>query len=215
LAHRIVRTIKNRFGATAELGIYEMRHNGLREVTNPSALLIAQREHDLSSGIAIGASLEGNRSLLIELQALVSPATYGTVQRSSTGFDARRLNMLLAVLEKRAGLRLGTQDVFLNITGGLSVEDPALDLAVCVALASSLQDHVVSQHHCFAAEVGLGGEIRGVSRIEQRIAEADKLGFRTIFISQHNYNSLARKDFNISIKFATKINDVLNILFKT
>ncbi len=211
LAYRIVRTIKNRFGATAELGIYEMRHNGLHEVANPSELLISQRAQSLS-GIAIGASLEGNRSLLIELQALVSPATYGTAQRSTTGFDTKRLNMLLAVLEKRVGLRLGIQDVFLNVAGGLSVEDPALDLAVCVALVSSLQDQVLPQHYCFAAEVGLGGEIRGVSRIEQRIAEADKLGFKAIFISQYNQKGLSGKDFKITIKPMTRIEEVLAIL---
>lgn len=211
LAYRIVRTIKNRFGATAELGIYEMRHNGLREVTNPSELLISQREQSLS-GIAIGASLEGNRSLLIELQALVSPATYGTAQRSTTGFDTKRLNMLLAVLEKRVGLRLGIQDVFLNVAGGLSVEDPALDLAVCMALVSSLQDQAVPQHYCFAAEVGLGGEIRGVGRIEQRIAEADKLGFKAIFISQYNQKRLSRQDLNIAVKPMARIEEVLAIL---
>jgi DNA repair protein RadA/Sms len=211
LAYRMVRTIKNRFGATAELGIYEMRHNGLREVTNPSELLISQQEQGLS-GMAIGASLEGNRSLLIELQALVSPATYGTAQRSTTGFDTKRLNMLLAVLEKRVGLRLGTQDVFLNIAGGLSVEDPALDLAVCVALVSSLQDQALPQHYCFAAEVGLGGEIRGVSRVEQRIAEAAKLGFTTIFISQYNQKELATKDFKIAIRPVARIDEILHIL---
>ncbi len=211
LAYRIVRTIKNRFGATSELGIYEMRHNGLREVTNPSELLISQREHSLS-GMAIGASLEGNRSLLIELQALVSPATYGTAQRSTTGFDTKRLNMLLAVLEKRVGLRLGTQDVFLNIAGGLSVEDPALDLAVCVALASSLRDQVLPQDYCFAAEVGLGGEIRGVSRVEQRIAESAKLGFKTIFISQYNQKGLATKDFKITIRPMARIDEILDVL---
>jgi len=211
LSYRIVRTIKNRFGATAELGIYEMRHNGLRAVTNPSELLISQREQSIS-GIAIGSSLEGNRSLLIEIQALISPAIYGTAQRSTTGFDTKRLNMLLAVLEQKGGLRLGTQDVFLNIAGGLSVEDPALDLAVCVALASSLHNQVFSQHHCFAAEVGLGGEIRGVSRIEQRIAEADKLGFKTIFISQYNQKGLSRQNFKIAIRPMARIDEILNVL---
>ena len=211
LAYRIVRTIKNRFGATAELGIYEMIHSGLREVTNPSELLIAQREQGLS-GIAIGASLEGNRSLLIELQALVSPTNYGNAQRSTTGFDTKRLNMLLAVLEKRAGLRLGTQDVFLNIAGGLSVEDPALDLAICVALASSLQDQVIPQHYCFAAEIGLGGEIRGVSRIEQRIAEAEKLGFKAIFIAQHNHKGLPERNLKITIRPTRNIKEVMDTL---
>ena len=212
LTYRIIRTIKNRFGATAELGIYEMYHSGLREVTNPSELLISQREQNLS-GMAIGASLEGNRTLLIELQALVSPASYGTAQRSTTGFDTKRLNMLLAVLEKRAGLRLGTQDVFLNIAGGLSVEDTALDLAACVALASSLQDRILPQHCCFAAEVGLGGEIRGVSRIEQRIAEAEKLGFKVIFISQHNQERLVKQDRKITIRSMSRIDEMLNALF--
>lgn len=215
LMYRIVRTIKNRFGATSELGIYEMHPGGLREVDNPSELLISQREQGLS-GMAIGASLEGNRSLLIELQALVGPATYGTAQRSATGFDTKRLNMLLAVLEKRAGLRLGTQDVFLNIAGGLSVEDPALDLAVCVALVSSLQDRVVSQHYCFAAEVGLGGEIRGVSRIEQRVSEAEKLGFKVIFVSQHNQKKLVEQDprNGIDIRPVSKIDELLTTLFR-
>lgn len=192
LAYRIIRTVKNRFGATAELGIYEMRQQGLREVNNPSELLISQRTHTLS-GIAIGASLEGNRPLLIEIQALVSAANYGTAQRTTTGFDIKRLHMLLAVLEKRAGLYLSTQDVFLNIAGGLRVEDPALDLAVCMAIASSLKDRVVPQRYCFAAEVGLGGEIRGVSRVEQRIAEATKLGFEAIFVSKYNFKNLAKQ----------------------
>ncbi|MHA7877347.1 MAG: DNA repair protein RadA [Bacteroidota bacterium] len=213
LTYRIVRAVKNRFGATAELAIYEMFHNGLREVTNPAELLISQREQNLS-GMAIGASLEGNRPLLIELQALVSPANYGNAQRSTTGFDIKRLNMLLAVLEKRAGLRLGTQDVFLNIAGGLSVADPALDLAVCVALASSLQESAITQDYCFAAEVGLGGEIRGVSRIEQRIVEADKLGFSTIFISQQNQKKLAKQNVKINIISMARINDILAALFR-
>ncbi len=209
LAYRIVRTIKNRFGSTAELGIYAMHHHGLRQVSNPSELLISQREAPLS-GIAIGASLEGNRPLLIETQALVSPATYGTAQRSTTGFDIKRLHMLLAVLEKRVGLRLGVQDVFLNIAGGLSVEDPALDLAVCIALTSSLRDQVVPQHYSFAAEVGLGGEVRGVSRIEQRIAEATKLGFEDIFVAKHNLKGLAKHDFTINIRPVTKIEEVVS-----
>lgn len=211
LSYRIVRTIKNRFGATSELGIYEMHQNGLHAVQNPSELLISQREQGLS-GVAIGASLEGNRSLLIELQALVSPMSYGNAQRSTTGFDSKRLNMLLAVLEKRGGLSLSTQDVFLNIAGGLRVEDPALDLAVCAALASSLHNCVLSQDYCFAAEVGLGGEMRGVSRIGQRIAEANKLGFKAIFISQHDQNRLTKQDFNIAIRAFSSIKEVLNDL---
>lgn len=212
LNYRIVRAIKNRFGATAELGIYEMHHNGLRQVTNPSELLISQRTHALS-GIAIGASLEGTRSLLIELQALVSPATYGTPQRSTTGFDTKRLNMLLAVLEKRVGLRFSTQDIFLNIAGGLSVGDPALDLAACVALASSLRDREVPQAYCFAAEVGLGGEIRAVNRVEQRIAEADKLGFEKIFISPYNQKRLNTQSFTIEIKPISRIEELVSSLF--
>jgi len=213
LAYRIVRTIKNRFGPTAEIGIYEMLHHGLREVNNPSELLISQRAQELN-GIAIGALLEGNRSLLIELQALVSPATYSTVQRSTTGFDIKRLNMLLAVLEKRVGLRLNTQDVFLNVAGGLSVEDPALDLAVCMALTSSLKNQPLHQHYCFAAEVGLGGEIRGVSRIEQRISEAARLGFKAIFISPYNQKGLAKQDLNIAIRPITEIDEILTLLHK-
>jgi DNA repair protein RadA/Sms len=214
LAYRIVRTIKNRFGATSELGIYEMRNNGLREVTNPSELLLSQRENILS-GIAIGAFLEGNRSLLIEVQALVSPATYGTPQRATTGFDSKRLNMLLAVLEKRAGLRLGIQDVFLNIAGGLKVEDPALDLAVCLAIASSLQDQAIPQDSCFAAEVGLGGEIRGVNRIEQRIIEAARLGFKQIFISKYNQKELDAKDFSIVVQPVATIQEAISYLKRT
>ena len=211
LAYRIVRTIKNRFGATAELGIYEMHNHGLREVTNPCELLISQRADNLS-GIAIGAFLEGNRSLLIEVQALVSPATYGTPQRAATGLDSKRLNMLLAVLEKRAGLRLAIQDVFLNIAGGLKVEDPALDLAVCLAIASSLKDRVIPQRYCFAAEVGLGGEIRSVSRIEQRIAETAKLGFQQIFIAKYNRKGVAPKDLSIAIHPVATISEVINHL---
>jgi DNA repair protein RadA/Sms len=212
LSYRIVRAIKNRFGATSELGIYEMRNNGLREVTNPSELLISQRENELS-GVAIGAFLEGNRSLLVEVQALVSVATYGTPQRATTGFDSKRMNMLLAVLEKRAGLRLGVKDVFLNIAGGLKVEDPALDLSVCMAIASSLKDQAIPQAYCFAAEVGLGGEIRGVSRIEQRIIEADRLGFKKIFISTYNQKELDTKKFSIAIQPVYTIQDVISCLW--
>lgn len=197
-AYRIVRTIKNRFGATAELAIYEMHSHGLREVANPSELFMAQRVDNLS-GIAIGAFLEGNRPLLIEAQALVSSATYGTPQRATTGFDSKRLNMLLAVLEKRAGLRLVVQDVFLNIAGGLKVEDPALDLAVCLAIAAALKDCAIPPHCCFAAEVGLGGETRGVSRVEQRIAEAERLGFQQIFIAEHNLKGPVAEEFSINV----------------
>lgn len=213
MAYRILRTIKNRFGSTSELGIYEMTDAGLRQVTNPSEILISQREGDLS-GITIGATLEGNRPLLIEIQSLVSTATYGTPQRSSTGFDAKRLNMLLAVLEKRVGYRLGVQDVFLNIAGGLKVEDPAIDLAVCASIVSSFLDVPVSGHICFAAEVGLGGEIRAVNRIESRITEAEKLGFEEIFISKFNLKGLDAKKFKIAIKAYTKLEDMIGELMR-
>lgn len=190
LSYRILRTSKNRFGPTSELGIYEMQEQGLRGVDNPSEILISQREEDLS-GVAIAASLEGNRPLLIETQALVSPSVYGTSQRTSTGFDNRRLNMLLAVLEKRSGFRLGTQDVFLNIAGGLRIEDPAVDLAVAVAVVSSLNDMPIPGKVCFSGEVGLGGEIRAVNRIQQRIKEAEKLGFSTIYLSKYAIKGLS------------------------
>ena len=175
--YRILRAQKNRFGSTAELGIYEMQNNGLREVSNPSEILISDKDEGLT-GIAISATLEGMRPLMIEVQALVSSAVYGTPQRSSTGFNIKRLNMLLAVLEKKAGFRLGAKDVFLNIAGGLKVEDPAIDLAVVCAVLSSTRDEPIPQDVCFAAEMGLSGEIRAVSRIEQRIIEAEKLGFK-------------------------------------
>ena len=184
LSYRILRTSKNRFGPTSELGIYEMQEVGLRGVNNPSEILISQREEDLS-GVAIAASLEGNRPLLIEIQSLVSTAAYGTPQRTSTGFDGRRLNMLLAVLEKRDGFRLGTQDVFLNIAGGLRIEDPAVDLAVAVAVISSLNEMPVPGKVCFCGEVGLGGEIRAVNRVQHRITEAAKLGFSRIYLSKY------------------------------
>lgn len=212
LSYRILRTTKNRFGSTSELGIYEMRSSGLREVTNPSEILLSQREGDLS-GITIGTTLEGNRPLLIEVQSLVSAATYGTPQRSSTGFDAKRLNMLLAVLEKRGGYRLGNQDVFLNIAGGFKIEDPAIDLAVCVSIISSLEDVPISDQICFAAEVGLGGEVRAVNRIENRIAEAQKLGFKTIYISKFNAKGLDLPSFQIAVKPVSKIGDMVEELF--
>ncbi len=207
LAYRILRTTKNRFGSTSELGIYEMLESGLREVTNPSEILISQRDEDFT-GITIGAMLEGNRPLLIEIQSLVSIATYGTPQRSSTGFDAKRLNMILAVLEKRGGFRLGNQDVFLNIAGGLKVEDPAIDLAVCTSIVSSYEDISIPNTVCFAAEVGLGGEVRAVNRIEQRIAEAQKLGFKEIWISKFNAKGLNVDAYDIKIRMASKLEDV-------
>ncbi|MDO1445755.1 DNA repair protein RadA [Rhodocytophaga aerolata] len=207
MAYRILRTTKNRFGSTSELGIYEMQGSGLREVSNPSEILISQREEELS-GSTIGAMLEGNRPLLIEIQSLVSPATYGTPQRSSTGFDAKRLNMLLAVLEKRGGIRLGVQDVFLNIAGGLKVEDPAIDLAVCASIVSSYEDISIPHTTCFAAEVGLGGEVRAVNRIENRISEAEKLGFKEIYISKYNTKGLDFKQFNIRVHAVAKLEEI-------
>jgi DNA repair protein RadA/Sms len=210
MAYRILRTTKNRFGSTSELGIYEMTDAGLRQVTNPSEILISQREGDLS-GIT---TLEGNRPLLIEIQSLVSTATYGTPQRSSTGFDAKRLNMLLAVLEKRVGYRLGVQDVFLNIAGGLKVEDPAIDLAVCASIVSSFLDIPVSGRICFAAEVGLGGEIRAVNRIESRITEAEKLGFEQIYVSKFSLKGVDTKKFKIALKSYTKLEDMIEKLMR-
>jgi DNA repair protein RadA/Sms len=205
--YRILRTTKNRFGSTDELGIYEMLGTGLRQVTNPSEILISQRDEALS-GVTIGSMMEGNRPLLIETQALVSVANYGTPQRSSTGFDAKRLNMLLAVLEKRGGFRLGQQDVFLNIAGGLRVEDPAIDLAVCAAIVSSYEDIAIPPSVAFAAEVGLGGEVRAVSRIESRIAEAEKLGFKKIFISKYNLKGLDTRNYKIQIKPVSRLDEV-------
>jgi len=208
LSYRILRTIKNRFGSTSELGIYEMRATGLREVSNPSEILLSQRE-DALSGVAIGTTLEGNRPLLVEVQSLVSAATYGTPQRSSTGFDVKRMNMLLAVLEKRGGYRLGAQDVFLNIAGGFRIEDPAIDLAVCMSLISSYEDVAIRDQYCFAAEVGLGGEVRAVNRIESRIAEAEKLGFKEIFISRFSVKGLDTDSFKIKIHPIARLAEVV------
>ncbi len=211
--YRILRTTKNRFGSTSELGIYEMLGSGLRQVTNPSEILISQREEQLS-GITIGSMLEGNRPLMIEIQSLVSVANYGTPQRSSTGFDNKRLQMLLAVLEKRGGFRLGTQDVFLNVAGGLRVEDPAIDLAVVTSIASSFEDTFVAPSVCFAGEVGLGGEVRAVSRIESRIAEAEKLGFKKVFISKYNTKGLIFKSYDIQIVPVAKLDEVFGELLR-
>lgn len=211
LSYRILRTVKNRFGSTSELGIYEMQTDGLRQVSNPSEILISQKADDLT-GIAIGATIEGNRPLLIEIQSLVSSATYGTPQRSSTGFDAKRLNMLLAVLEKRGGLRFGAQDVFLNVAGGIRIDEPALDLAVCASLVSAYHDIAISDKVAFAAEVGLGGEIRAVNRIESRIAEAEKLGFEQIYISKFNTKGLDLKGKNVEVKPFTKLKEVFEDL---
>ncbi|MEX0360991.1 MAG: magnesium chelatase domain-containing protein, partial [Allomuricauda sp.] len=208
--YRILRSLKNRFGSTAELGIYEMQGSGLREVNNPSEVLISKNEEDLS-GTAIAATVEGMRPLLIEIQALVSTAVYGTPQRSGTGFNAKRLNMLLAVLEKRAGFKLGAKDVFLNITGGISVDDPAIDLAVVAAILSSNADIPIEKGVCFAAEVGLAGEIRPVQRVDQRILEAEKLGFNKIFVSKNN--KIGLKNTAIQIQLVSKIEDVVHSLF--
>ena len=205
--YRILRTAKNRFGSASELGIYEMLGSGLRQVTNPSEILISQREEQLS-GVTIASMMEGNRPLMIEIQSLVSVANYGTPQRSSTGFDAKRLQMLLAVLEKRGGFRLGIQDVFLNIAGGLKVEDPAIDLAVVTSIVSSFEDAPIPSSVCFAAEVGLGGEVRAVNRIESRISEAEKLGFKKIFISKYNTKGLIFRDYAIEIRPIAKLEEV-------
>jgi len=209
--YRILRSLKNRFGSTSELGIYEMNDSGLREVSNPSEILLSDRDEPVS-GIAIAAMVEGMRPMLIETQALVSSAVYGTPQRSATGFDARRLNMLLAVLEKRSGFRLGSKDVFLNIAGGIRVDDPSIDLAVVAAVLSSNADTPIDGKTCFAAEVGLSGEIRPVTRIEQRISEAEKLGFSRIFISRYNLKGLVRKKLTIEIVPAGRLEEVYSKL---
>jgi DNA repair protein RadA/Sms len=208
--YRILRAQKNRFGSTSELGIYEMLNSGLREVSNPSEILISEKDSDLT-GTAISATLEGMRPLMIEVQALVSSAVYGTPQRSATGYNIKRLNMLLAVLEKRAGFRLGAKDVFLNIAGGLNVEDPAIDLAVVCAILSSNEDVSIPQNFCFAAEVGLAGEIRAVNKIEQRIVEAEKLGFEKIIVSR--FNKIPSKNHSIQIIKVSKIEEVVQHLF--
>ncbi|WP_196885696.1 DNA repair protein RadA [Aureivirga sp. CE67] len=208
--YRILRAKKNRFGSTSELGIFEMQSFGLREVSNPSEILISQKDDSLS-GTAIAATLEGARPLMIEIQALVSTAVYGTPQRSSTGYDLKRLNMLLAVLEKRAGFRLGAKDVFLNIAGGIKVDDPAIDLAVIAAILSSNEDDPIPHDYCFAAEIGLSGEVRPVPRVNQRILEAEKLGFNRIFVSR--FSKLTVKNTGIQIIQVSKIEDIYNALF--
>ena len=209
-SYRILRAQKNRFGSTSELGIYEMLSSGLREVSNPSEILISEKDGDLS-GTAIAATLEGVRPLMIEVQALVSSAVYGTPQRSATGYNLKRLNMILAVLEKRAGFRLGAKDVFLNITGGIHVDDPAIDLAVISAILSSNNDEAIPQNYCFAAEIGLAGEIRAVNKIEQRISEAEKLGFDKVFVSK--FNKISKKNRGISVVPISKIEDLYTLLF--
>lgn len=210
--YRILRTLKNRFGSTAELGIYEMTGEGMRAVSNPSEILISQKEDNLS-GSAIAASMEGMRPLLIETQALVTQSVYGTPQRTVSGFDLRRLQLLLAVLEKRGGFLFGMKDVFVNIAGGLKVEDPSIDLAIIAALLSSYEDAPLSQQICFAGEVGLNGEIRAVNRIEQRIAEAEKLGFGKIIVSRYNKKGFNEKQFNIEIVALGKVEGLYKFLF--
>lgn len=208
--YRILRAIKNRFGSTSEIGIFEMQHSGLREVSNPSEMLMSHNNLGLS-GTAIGAMIEGIRPLLIEVQALVSTAAYGTPQRSATGFDARRLNMLLAVLEKRVGFKLSQKDVFLNIAGGLKVSDPALDLAVISAILSSNMDIAIDPSVCLAGEIGLTGEIRPINRIEQRISEAEKLGFKKIVIPRFKNMDVSGRQ--IQVLTAEKVEDAFKILF--
>jgi DNA repair protein RadA/Sms len=210
--YRLLRATKNRFGNTNEMGIYEMQGEGLKEVINPSEILITNREN-ATSGVAIAATMEGNRPLLIETQALVSSAAYGVPQRSSTGFDLRRLSMLLAVLEKRCGFRLGVKDVFINIAGGIRVEDPGIDLALVCAILSSNEDLPIPQAVCFAAEVGLTGEIRPVNRIEQRISEAEKLGFEKIYISSFNIKGLSLKNYKIEVVAVSKMEEAFSKLF--
>jgi DNA repair protein RadA/Sms len=214
-AYRILRTIKNRFGSSSELGIYEMTDRGMRGVLNPSDILITQKEDQLS-GIAIAATMEGLRPLLIEVQALVTQSVYGTPQRTVTGFDLRRLQLLLAVLEKRGGFHFGVKDVFLNIAGGLKIEDPSIDLAVLCSLLSSFEDIPLSHHICFAGEIGLSGEIRAVNRIEQRVAEAEKLGFEKIIISKYNQayqKGTNRKQTDIEVVQMGRVEEVYRYLF--
>ena len=207
---RLLRAQKNRFGSTQEIGIYEMVTQGLKEIKNPSEILITKKFEELS-GNAVAVTLEGNRPMLLEIQALVSTAVYGTPQRSCTGFDSKRLNMLLAVLEKRAGFMLGAKDVFLNITGGIKTDDPALDLAVIAAVLSSNEDLAISEKYCFAGEIGLSGEIRPIPQIEQRISEAEKLGYEKIFVS--NLNKIPKRKFGIRIEEVSKIEEFHEKLF--
>jgi DNA repair protein RadA/Sms len=211
--YRLLRSMKNRFGSTDEIGIFEMTGNGLREVVNPSEVLITRHDESLS-GSSVAAMLDGARSFLIEIQALVSTAAYGTPQRSATGFDVRRLNMLLAVLEKRAGFRLAVKDVFLNIAGGIKVVDPAIDLAVVSSILSSTADISVPQDWCFSGEVGLSGEIRPVNRIIARVSEAEKLGFKKIFVSKYNRKTPELSKYKIDVQYISKISELTEKLFK-
>lgn len=211
-AYRILRTLKNRFGSTSELGIYEMTGTGMRPVSNPSEILITQKEEQLS-GISIAATMEGQRPLLVEVQALVTQSVYGTPQRTSSGFDLRRLQLLLAVLEKRGGFHFGMKDVFVNIAGGLKVEDPSVDLSMVSALLSSYEDVPLPQHIAFTGEVGLSGEIRAVNRIEQRIAEAEKLGFEKIIISKYNQKGLGKHQFSIELVTMGRVDELYKYFF--
>lgn len=211
--YRIVRCVKNRFGSTSELGIFEMNDRGLREVLNPSEILISQKEEEYS-GSAVAAVMEGNRPMMIETQALVSSAVYGTPQRSATGYDLRRMNMLLAVLEKRCQFKLGAKDVFLNIAGGIHVEDPAINLAIVASILSSATDIPIDTKTCFAGEMGLNGEVRAVSRIEQRIAEADKLGFTRMFLSKYNLKGIKRENLSIQLLPLANIEEIFRHLFE-
>jgi len=212
--YRVLRAAKNRFGSTAELGIFQMQNDGLREVTNPSELLLSHTDEDYS-GVAVSATVEGARAFLIEVQSLVSSAAYGTPQRSSTGFDLRRLSMLLAVLEKRVGFRLATKDVFLNIAGGIRVDDPAIDLSVICAILSSDLDTPIARSICFAGEVGLTGEIRPVNRVEQRISEAQKLGFKEIYISKYNRQGVELSKYPIQVHLVAKVEEVFKRIFRS
>jgi DNA repair protein RadA/Sms len=210
--HRILRAQKNRFGSASEIGIYRMHGNGLQQVNNPSEILITRKQEPVS-GVAIAATMEGLRPMLIEVQALVTPAVYGNAQRTTTGFDLRRLNMLLAVLEKRGGLAMGNKDVFLNIAGGIRVDDPAIDLAIVAALISSFEDLPINMQYCFSAEVGLSGELRAVNRIEQRITEADKMGFEKMFIARNNADGLPLKSYQLEICAEEKLDALYSSLF--
>ena len=209
---RILRALKNRFGSTSEIGIFEMRGSGLAEVSNPSALLLSHRDEELS-GAAVAATLEGARPMFVEVQSLVSSAVYGTPQRNANGFDTRRMNMLLAVLEKRCGFKLGAKDVFLNMAGGMRVSDPALDLAVACSILSSNVDIPISPRYCFAAEVGLSGEVRPVSRIENRVSEAARLGFERVFVSKYDLRNLEQNKYNIQIIGVSVIEEAFRNLF--
>lgn len=211
--YRIVRCIKNRFGSTSEMGIFEMTQSGLNEIHNPSEILLSQHDENYS-GNAIAAIMEGNRPMMIETQALVSSAVYGMPQRSATGYDIRRMNMLLAVLEKRCHFKLGAKDVFLNIAGGVRVEDPAINLAIVAAILSSATDIAIDSKTCFAGEMGLNGEVRPVARIAQRIAEADKLGFTRMFVSKYNLKGIKKEDYNIKLLPISKVEEMFGILFE-